>query len=202
MSDPNLIKQFTNGIWEENPALVMLIGMCPTMAITNSVANALTMGIATTFVLVCSNVMISLIRTQLQPHLRILQFMLIIATFVTIADYLLQAYMFEMSQALGPFVPLIIVNCIILARAEMCACKRGPLTSFIDGMGMGFGFTFALTLLGVIREVLGSKTFLGHQIPLNYEPWVIMVLPSGAFLTLGLLIGLVTWIRNRKNTEA
>jgi electron transport complex protein RnfE len=203
MSKSNLVSQFTDGIWAENPTLVQLIGMCPTLAITNSVANALTMGMATIFVLVCSNVVISLVRNQLQPHLRIMVFMLIVAAFVTIADYMLQAYMFTMSQALGPFVPLIIVNCIILARAEICACKKGPITSFIDGLGQGLGFTLALTILGVVRELLGSKTLLGHPVmPDSFEPWVIMVLPSGAFLTLGLVIALVNYLRSRKSTEA
>lgn len=203
MSKSNLVTQFTNGLWEENPSLVMLIGMCPTLAITNSVANALTMGLATMFVLVCSNIVISLIRHQLQAHLRMLVYMLIVATFVTIADYMLQAYLFTMSQALGPYVPLIIVNCIILARAEICASKKGPVTSFVDGLGMGLGFTLSLSILGVIRELLGSRSILNHQIlPNGFEPWVVMVLPSGAFLTLGLVIGLVNYLRSRKNTEA
>ncbi|NLX20134.1 MAG: electron transport complex subunit RsxE [Phycisphaerae bacterium] len=203
MSEPSLGKQFTNGLWAENPVLVMLIGMCPTLAITNSVANALTMGAATTFVLICSNVVISLLRKQLQPHLRMLVYMLIIATFVTIADYALQAYLFEMSQALGPYVPLIIVNCIILARAEICASKSGPVRSFVDGVGMGLGFTFALTILGVIRELLGMRTVLSYQVlPEAFVPWVIMILPSGAFLTLGLVIGLVTWLKTRKPADS
>ena len=124
MSKSNLVSQFTNGLWAENPSLVMLIGMCPTLAITNSVANALTMGMATMFVLVCSNLVISLIRSQLQAHLRILVYMLIVATFVTVADYMLQAYLFTMSQSLGPYVPLIIVNCVILARAEICPPRK------------------------------------------------------------------------------
>ena len=203
MSKSNLVSQFTNGLWAENPSLVMLIGMCPTLAITNSVANALTMGMATMFVLVCSNLVISLIRSQLQAHLRILVYMLIVATFVTVADYMLQAYLFTMSQSLGPFVPLIIVNCVILARAEICAAKKGPVTSFVDGLGVGLGFTFSLTLLGVIRELFGSRSILNYQIlPDSFEPWVVMVLPSGAFLTLGLVIGLVNYLRSRKRVEA
>jgi electron transport complex protein RnfE len=203
MSKSTLGNQFTNGLWAENPSLIQLIGMCPTLAITNSVANALTMGAATTFVLICSNVFISLLRRQLQPHLRILVYMLIIATFVTIADYSLQAYLFDVSQALGPYIPLIIVNCIILARAEICASRHGPVRSFIDGLGMGLGFTIALTILGVIRELLGTRAILGHAIlPQSFEPWVIMILPAGAFLTLGLIIGLVTYLRTRKSAEA
>ena len=203
MSKSNLVSQFTNGLWAENPSLVMLIGMCPTLAITNSVANALTMGMATMFVLVCSNLVISLIRSQLQAHLRILVYMLIVATFVTVADYMLQAYLFTMSQSLGPYVPLIIVNCVILARAEICAAKKGPVTSFVDGLGVGLGFTFSLTLLGVIRELFGSRSILNYQIlPDSFEPWVVMILPSGAFLTLGLVIGLVNYLRSRKRVEA
>ncbi len=202
MDNPSLAKQFTNGIWAENPALVQLLGMCPTLAITNSVANALTMGAATTFVLICSNVVISLLKNQLRPHLRILVYMLTIATFVTIADYSLQAFMFNMSQQLGPYVPLIIVNCIILSRAELCACKSGVIRSFIDGLGMGLGFTFGLTLLGVIRETLGARTILGHQVlPNSFEPWVVMILPSGAFLTLGIIIGLVKFINSKTVKE-
>ncbi len=198
-----LSKQFTNGLWEENSAFVQLLGMCPTLAITNSVANALTMGIATTFVLVGSNVVISLLRGQLKPHLRILVYMLTIATFVTVADYALQAYMFNMSQSLGPYVPLIIVNCLILSRAEICASKNGPGRSFLDGLGMGIGFTIALTILGIIRETLGARTILHHQVlPDSFTPWVVMILPSGAFLTLGLLIGLVTYMRDRKKETA
>ncbi len=199
MSEISLGRQFSNGLWVENPVLVQLIGMCPTLAITNSVANALTMGLATTFVLVCSNVVVSILRSQLQPHLRILVYMLTIATFVTIADYTLQAYMFSMSQALGPYVPLIIVNCLILSRAEICASKKGVVRSFVDGVGMGVGFTIALLILGVIRELLGSRSILGYPVlPESFRPWIIMILPAGAFLTLGLVIGLVNYIKDRK----
>ena len=130
--------------------------------------------------------------------------MLTIATFVTIADYTLQAYLFNMSQALGPYVPLIIVNCVILSRAELCACKNGVVRSFIDGLGMGIGFTFALTILGIIREMLGARTIGGVQVlPDGFEPWVVMILPSGAFLSLGLVIGLVVYIKglNKRKTS-
>lgn len=203
MSEPSLVRQFTNGVWAENPTLVQLLGMCPTLAITNSMANALTMGAATTFVLVCSNVVVSLMRRGLQPHLRILVYMLTIATFVTIADYTLQACFFAMSQELGPYVPLIIVNCIILSRAEICANKSPVVRSFVDGVGMGIGFTLALTTLGVVRELLGSRAILGHQIlPDSFEPWVVMILPSGAFLTLGLVIALVVHLKSRRSSEA
>lgn len=196
MSKLSYHRQFLNGIWQENPILVQLIGMCPTLAITNSVLNALTMGAATTFVLVCSNTAISLLRRWLQPHLRILVYMLTIATFVTIADYTLQAYAFDVSQALGPYVPLIIVNCLILSRAEVCASREPVFRSFVDGLGMGVGFTIALTILGLIREVLGTRTILGWQVlPNRFEPWVIMILPAGAFLTLGLVIGVVNWLK-------
>jgi len=199
MKQPSLANQFTAGLWAENPVLVQLLGMCPTLAITNSVANALTMGAATTFVLTCSNVVVSLLRRQLQVHLRILVYMLTIATFVTIADYSLQAYMFNMSQALGPYVPLIIVNCVILSRAEICASKSGPVRSLLDGLGMGVGFTFALSILGVVRELLGSRSILGRQVlPDSFEPWVVMILPAGAFLSLGLLIAAVNSIKQRR----
>jgi len=202
MQNPTLARQFSDVIWAKNPVFVQLLGMCPTLAITNSVANALTMGAATMFVLVSSNVVVSLLRKQLKPHLRILVYMLTIATFVTIADYTLQAFLFNMSQALGPYVPLIIVNCIILSRAEICACNSGVVRSFVDGLGMGIGFTIALTILGVIRELLGSRTILGYQVlGDSFEPWVLMILPSGAFLTLGLVIGLVTYLKDRRTTE-
>lgn len=199
------LEQFVDGIIKNNPALVQLLGMCPTLAVTNSVDNALVMGAAVIFVLVMSNMVTSLLRHLIQPHVRILVFTLTIATFVTIADLVLKAYVFEVSKKLGPFVPLIIVNCIIIARAEVVASKSGLMRSLADALGCGLGFTFALMLLGGIREVLGagSITLPGWRIllfdPKVFEPhaWVIMIMPPGAFLTLGAVIGIITQIRMR-----
>jgi len=202
MADANgsNLQQFKAGIFDNNPVLVQLLGMCPTLAVTNSLENALVMGAAATFVVVMSNLITSLLRNLIQPHVRILIFTLTIATFVTIADLILKAHMFEVSKKLGPFVPLIIVNCIIICRAEVVAIKSGVGRSLADAFGIGLGFTFALSILGCIRELLGSGTLLNMQVmPDAFEPhvWVIMVLPPGAFLTLGVVIGIVNHIRLR-----
>jgi electron transport complex protein RnfE len=202
MREPTLARQVADGLWSNNPVLVQLLGMCPTLAITNSALNALTMGAATTFVLVCASIVVSLLRRQLKPHVRIIVYMLIIATFVTIADYALQAYLFNVSQALGPYVPLIIVNCVILSRAEICASKSGVFRSLVDALATGAGFTIALAILGAIRELLGARTIFGWSVlPDGFEPWVIMILPSGAFLTLGVLIGLVMWLNEGRSRK-
>ncbi len=190
--------QFKAGLWSDNPVLVQLLGMCPTLAITNSVENALVMGAAATFVVICSNLVTSLLRSLIRPHVRILIFTLTIATFVTIADRFLAANLFEVSKKLGAFVPLIIVNCIIICRAEVCAIKSGLFKSFCDACGIGIGFTIALTILGVVRELLGSGSLYGIPVmPEGFDKWVIMVLPPGAFLTLGILIGVVNYARLR-----
>ncbi len=201
------LKQFTDGILADNPVLVQLLGMCPTLAVTNSLENALVMGAAVTFVVVSSNLITSLLRHQIQPHVRILIFTLTIATFVTIADLALRAYMPDVSRKLGPFVPLIIVNCIIICRAEVVAIKSGPVRSLADALGISIGFTAALSILGIIRELLGSGTLtvLSGKLALQIMPketwdahaWVIMILPPGAFLTLGVVIGIVNQIRLR-----
>ncbi len=190
------LAHFQAGVWSENPVLVQLLGMCPTLAVTNSLENALVMGAAASFVVVCSNLVTSLLRSWIRPHLRILVFTLTIATFVTLADRVLQAYMWDVSRKLGAFVPLIIVNCIIIARAEVCALRSRPLRAVADGLGVGLGFTLALAMLGAVREVLGSGTLLGITVlGAGFEPWVVMVLPAGAFLTLGAVIGVVNHLR-------
>ncbi len=195
------LKQFKDGILDNNPVLVQLLGMCPTLAVSNSVENALVMGAAVIFVLVMSNLITSLLRNRIQPHVRILIFTLTIATFVTIADLALKAYVFEVSKKLGPFVPLIIVNCIIICRAEVVAIKSNVWRSLADAIGCGLGFTLALCVLGAIREVLGSGTLLKHALfdPAAFEPhaWVVMVMPPGAFLTLGIVSGVVNHLRTR-----
>lgn len=194
------LQQFREGILDNNPVLVQLLGMCPTLAVTNTLENALVMGAAATFVVVMSNLVTSLLRHQIKPHVRILIFTLTIATFVTIADLFLKARMFEVSRKLGPFVPLIIVNCMIICRAEVVAIKNGIWRSLADAFGIGLGFTMALSILGVVREILGSGTLLNYPVtPASFEPhlWIIMVLPPGAFLTLGIVIGIVNYLRQR-----
>jgi len=188
------------GLWRENPVFRLLLGMCPTLAVTAAVKPALTMGCCVIFVLVCSNIVVSLMRNLLRPHLRILMFTLTIATFVTIADLFLKAFQPEMSAALGPYVPLIIVNCIIICRAEACASKNGLAISIIDGVGMGMGFTLALCALAGVRELLSTgKLFEATVMPDWFVPWAAMGMPVGAFVTLGLMLGLVNIITGKKD---
>ena len=188
-----------NGLWRENPVLRMILGMCPTLAVTAALKPALTMGLCVIFVLVCSNIMVSLMRKELRPHVRILMFTLTIATFVTIADLFLRAYVPKMSEALGPYVPLIIVNCIIIWRAEARASKNGLLVSVVDALAMGAGFTLALSILAVIREILGTgKLFEIQILPTTFPAWAAMGMPVGAFLTFGFVLGAMNVItRNR-----
>jgi len=194
-----LSKEFLKGLWDDNPVLRMLLGLCPTLAVTNSAINGLAMGLATTFVLISSSIIISLLRKVIPHQVRIAGYIVIIATFVTVADKFLAAYLPEISIALGPYVPLIVVNCLILGRQEAFSSKNGVGRSIIDGLGMGLGFIFVLVILGSIREILGSATLFNMQILGDwFNPWMIMILPPGAFLTLGLLIGLGNWVNERK----
>jgi len=192
------------GLWRENPVFRLLLGMCPTLAVTAAVKPALTMGCCVIFVLLCSNIIVSLMRNLLKPHLRILMFTLTIATFVTIADLFLKAYVLRMSEMLGPYVPLIIVNCIIICRAEACASKNGLAVSIIDAMGMGVGFTLTLCVLAGIREILSTGALFEIQIIRLgsqggwFVPWAAMSMPVGAFITLGLILGLVNKVAGRK----
>jgi len=187
------------GLWRENPVFRLLLGMCPTLAVTAAVKPALTMGCCVIFVLLCSNVIVSLMRNLLKPHLRILMFTLTIATFVTIADLFLKAYVPRMSEMLGPYVPLIIVNCIIICRAEACASKNPLLVSVIDALGMGVGFTVTLCVLAAVRELLSTgKIFEVHLMPDAFVPWAAMSMPVGAFITLGLMLGLVNMVSKKK----
>ena len=195
---PALGKTFITGIWQENPVLRLLLGMCPTLAVTVAVKPALTMGLSVIFVLVCSNIVVSLMRNLLKSHLRILMFTLTIATFVTIADLFLKAFQPDMSAALGPYIPLIIVNCIIICRAEACASKSGVIVSVVDALGMGLGFTLTLCLLGGIRELLSTgKVFAIPVMPAAFRPWAGMAMPVGAFITLGLLLAGVNLITKK-----
>lgn len=196
---PTLGHTFIVGLWKENPVFRLLLGMCPTLAVTAAVKPAFTMGLCVIFVLFCSNVIVSLLRNKLKPHLRILMFTLTIATFVTIADLLLKAFSPEMSETLGPYVPLIIVNCIIIGRAEACASKNGMVVSIIDAFGMGIGFTLTICVLASIRELLSTgKIFEVAVMPDAFVPWAAMSMPVGAFITLGLMLGLVNQITKNK----
>jgi len=196
---PALGQTFITGLWRENPVFRLLLGMCPTLAVTAAVKPAFTMGLCVIFVLLCSNVIVSLMRNLLKPHLRILMFTLTISTFVTIADLFLKAFQPTMSEVLGPYVPLIIVNCIIICRAEACASKNPLLVSIIDALGMGAGFTLALCVLAAIREILSTGAIWEIKIlPAAFVPWAAMRMPVGAFITLGLMLGLVNLVSKRE----
>lgn len=198
-SGPTASDELLKGIWRENPVLVQMLGLCPTLAVTNSVANALAMGLATLFVLTCSSILVSSLRKLIPNEVRISSYILIIATFVTVADMTLEALVPDIHKALGAFIALIVVNCIILGRQEAFSAKNTVGRSTFDAIGMGVGFTLILLMMGGIREVLGAGTFLGVRLfgP-NYEPWVIMVLPPGGFLTLGvILLGMAWWKQRR-----
>ncbi len=188
------------GLWCENPVFRLLLGMCPTLAVTAAVKPALTMGLSVIFVLFCSNIVVSLMRNLLKPHLRILMFTLTIATFVTIADLFLKAFAARMSEILGPYVPLIIVNCIIICRAETCASKNRLAVSIIDALAMGVGFTLTLCVLAAVREILSTGAIWEIPIlPAGFVPWAAMRMPVGAFITLGLLLGLVNAASKKKS---
>lgn len=195
---------FLAGLWRENPVFRLLLGMCPTLAVTAAVKPALTMGLSVIFVLFCSNIVVCAMRKLLKPHLRILMFTLTIATFVTIADLILKAFAPEMSDTLGPYVPLIIVNCIIICRAEACASKNGMAVSIIDAIGMGIGFTLILCVLAGIRELLSTGAVFEIAILPSaktggwFVPWAAMSMPVGAFITLGLMLGLVNLASKKK----
>ena len=187
------------GLWRENPVFRLLLGMCPTLAVTAAVRPAVTMGCCVIFVLLCSNIVVSLMRNLLRPHLRILMFTLTIATFVTIADLFLKAFVPTMSETLGPYVPLIIVNCIIICRAEACASKNTLGISIIDAVGMGAGFTLTLCVLAGVREILSTGAVWEVAIlPAGFVPWAAMRMPVGAFITLGLLLALVNALTKKK----
>lgn len=194
-SPTETMQAFTNGLWKQNPVFVQVLGMCPTLAITNSVRNAIAMGLATTFVLASSGGLVSMVRKLVPKQVRIATYILIIATSVTVVDYLVKAISISVYKALGPFIPLIVANCIILERSEAFAAKNAVGKSVLDGLGMGLGFTFALSCLGTVREVLGAGTFLGFSLfgP-NFEPWVLFLLPPGGFISLAIwLLTFTVW---------
>ena len=191
----SLIQDLINGIWKENPVFRLVLGMCSVLAVTTQAKNGIGMGLAVTFVLVCSNLVISALRNLIPSRVRIACFIVIIATFVTIVDLIMAAYFYELHKALGIFIPLIVVNCIILGRAEAFASKRPIVNSMMDGIGMGLGYTLALLVLGCIRELLGSGSIFGLSLlgP-GYLPFLLAILPPGAFIALGLLLGLMNKI--------
>lgn len=192
-----MLKIIKNGIIDENPIFAQLLGMCSTLAVTTSLKNGIGMGLSVTFVLILSNVLISLLRKIIPQKIRIAAYVVIIATFVTIVDLLLKAYIPSLSDSLGIFIPLIVVNCIILARAEAFASKNGVIKSACDGLGMGLGFTIALCIISAVREILGNGSIL--DIPIGIKtPAIAMILPPGGFLTLGIILGLMNVYKQRK----
>ena len=187
-----LTQEFTKGFIKENPVFVMALGLCPTLAVTTSVENAIGMGLAATFVLLFSNIFISLIKKIIPDKIRIPSYIVVIASFVTIVDMVMNAYFPAIHKNLGLFIPLIVVNCIILGRAEAFANKNTVIRSIVDGLGMGLGFTLALIVIGGIREILGVGQFLGHNVlPVSYKPVIVAILAPGAFLVMGVLMGLM-----------
>jgi electron transport complex protein RnfE len=190
---------FLKGLWRDNPVFVMLLGMCPVLAVSNSVMNALAMGLASTAVIICSSTIVSLIRTAVPKQVRIATYIVIIAAFVTVVDYVIQAISLELYNALGAYISLIVVNCMILGRAEAFASKNGPVRSILDALGMGIGFTFALLCLGAVRELLGSGSLLGFSVfGDRFQTWSIMILPPGAFFVLGGWLLFFAWLKERK----
>ena len=190
---------FSEGLWVNNPVFVMLLGMCPVLAVTNSAINALAMGLATMFVLLASTILVSLLRDYIPKQVRIATYIIIIATFVTIIDYVIQAISLDLYNALGAFIQLIVANCMILGRAEAFASKNKPVKSIVNALGMGIGFTFALLCLGVVREVLGAGAIFGFDLfGENFQPWVVMILPPGGFLVLGGWLLLFDWIKQKQ----
>jgi electron transport complex protein RnfE len=213
MSTKTIGQEFIKGLWEENPVFRQLLGLCPTLAVTGAVINGLAMGLATTFVLIFSSLVVSSIKKLIPGQVRIASYIVIIATFVTVADRFLAAFFPPISKSLGPYVPLIVVNCIILGRQEAYSSKNTVWRSLIDALGMSAGFVLALLILSAIREILGAGTFFGYQVMgAWFKPWIIMILPPGAFITLGILLALalhsttswgsaLSWVSLKKSTQ-
>lgn len=199
------LKPLLNGLLGENPTLILFLGMCPTLAVTTGVTNAIGMGLSTTAVLICSNIVISLLRNFIPNKIRIASYVVIIAGFVTIVEMMLKAYLPDLAKSLGIYIPLIVVNCIILGRAEAFASKNGIIPSLFDGLGMGLGFTCSLTLIASVREILGAGCFAGIQLfGDSFQPASIMILPPGAFLSLGIILTIINTISRKikKSKEA
>ena len=194
----NYFKTITNGLIKENPTFVLMLGMCPTLGTTTSALNGMSMGLATTFVLICSNVVISLLKNLIPDKIRIPAFIVVIATFVTIIQMAMEAYLPALYDSLGLFIPLIVVNCIVLGRAEAFAAKNNPFASFCDGLGIGLGFTFGLTLLGIVRELLGTGALFSLRIFPEEYGVLVFVLAPGAFISLGYLIAIINKLKTAK----
>lgn len=195
----SLMQEFTKGLWKEIPPFRLVLGICATLAVTTAASNGLGLGLATAFVLVGSNLLISMLRNIIPGKVRIAAYIVVIASFVVIVELVMQAYFYPLYMILGIFIPLIVVNCIILGRAEAFAAKNPVLPSIADGLGMGIGFTLSLTFLGTIREIFGSGTIFGKAIMgASYEPYAILLQPPGAFICLGLILGVMNWISARK----
>ena len=198
-SDSISTDEFIKGLWRDNPVFVQVLGMCPVLAVSNTAINALAMGLATTFVLLMSNILVSSLRNFIPKQVRIASYILIIATFVTITDYTIQAISVELHKALGAFISLIVVNCLILSRAEAFASKNTVSNSIMDALGMGVGFTFALFCLGAVREILGNGTIFNLAIlPASFQEWIVMILPAGGFFTLALWLLIFNYMKTRK----
>jgi electron transport complex protein RnfE len=196
----SLLENFRKGLWRENAVFRLLLGLCPTLAVTTSAENGIGMGLATTFVLVGSNIVVSLMRQVIPSKVRIPAFIVIIASFVTVVQLCMEAYFYDLYKALGIFIPLIVVNCVILGRAEAFASKNRLLPSMADGLGMGTGFTLALFVLGAVRELFGSGMLLGYAVfGAAYQPLILMILPPGAFIAMGLLLACMNFIDNRRS---
>lgn len=194
--------EFIKGLWKENPVFVQVLGMCPALAVSNSAMNALAMGLATAFVLLMSNIVVSLLRRFIPKEVRIATYILVIATFVTLVDYVIQAISLDLYKALGAFISLIVVNCLILGRAEAFASKNTVGRAALDGLGMGAGFAVALFSIGAVREILGAGSLFGVQLFHDrFQDWVVMVLPSGGFFTLAAWLLLFNWIKQRRARE-
>ena len=199
MTDARSTDEFIKGLWRENPVFVQALGMCPVLAVSNTARNALAMGLATLFVLMMSNIVISALRAFIPKQVRIATYILVIATFVTVVDYTIQAISLDLHKALGAFISLIVVNCLILGRAEAFASKNTVSRSILDGLGMGIGFTFALLCLGAVREILGNGALFGVQLFHDgFQDWVVMILPSGGFFTLAAWLLVFNAVKQRR----
>jgi len=193
------VQEFTKGLWKENPVFKMVLGLCPLLAVTSTAINGIAMGVASTFVLVCSNTVVATLRSIIPDKVRIPSFIIVIASFVTIVDLTMNAWAHQLHKTLGLFIPLIVVNCLILGRSEAFASRNPVMRSLVDGIGMGVGFTFALFLLGAVREVLGSGKLFGYEVLGGaYNDVLVMILPPGAFLATGVLLGLFNYIESKR----
>jgi len=197
-----LIKDFVNGIWNENPIFRMVIGICSALAVTTAASNGIAMGLALTFVLTCSSILVSLLRNVIPAKVRIPCYIIVVATFTTVVDLFMKAYFPALYEVMGIFIPLIVVNCIVLARAEAFASKVGVLRATADALGMGLGYTWAITLISMIRELMGAGTLFGHKVMGDgFTPWVSAILPPGAFIVMGILVGLMNMITRKPSND-